>query len=128
MKIKDKWPLVIQLAYAISEKLPYAAIRNRAGAFVLPSVKSTTAAISQYATELSKDIKTPTVDANGKGSYPICSLTYILMYRGSAKPEAVKLWNWAMQPAQQSLVTSLYYAPLPGAVLKLNAAVLATVK
>jgi len=118
----------VELAYAVSEKLPFAAVRNQSGAFVLPSVKSTTAAINQYASELSKDIKTPTVDAPGKGSYPICSLTYILMYRASAKPEVVKLWNWAMEPAQQSQVTSLYYAPLPGSVVKLNVAALKTVK
>jgi phosphate transport system substrate-binding protein len=118
----------VELAYAISEKLPYAAIRNRAGAFVLPSVQSTTAAINQYATELAKDIKTPTVDAEGKGSYPICSLTYILIYRASAKPDVVRLWTWALEPAQQSQATSLYYAPLPGSVVKLNRAVLATVK
>jgi phosphate transport system substrate-binding protein len=118
----------VELAYAVSEKLPFAAIRNRAGAFMLPSVQSTTAAINQYAAELAKDIKTPTVDANGKGSYPICSLTYILMFRASAKPDVVKLWSWAMQPAQQSQVTSLYYAPLPSSVVKLNGAALAAVK
>ena len=118
----------VELAYAVSEKLPFAAIRNRAGEFILPSVKSTTAAISQYASELAKDIKTPTVDANGKGSYPICSLTYILMYKNSTKPDVVKLWKWAMEPAQQLQVTSLYYAPLPASVVKLNRAALATVK
>lgn len=110
----------VELAYAITEKLPYAAVRNQAGQFVLPSVESTTAAINEYASLLARDIKTPTVDAKGKGSYPICSLTYILMFRSGTKPDVVKLWNWAMEPAVQSQATSLYYAPLPAALIKLN--------
>ncbi len=118
----------VELAYAVAQKLPYAAIRNKAGAFVMPSVESTTAAINDYAAALAKDIKTPTVDARGKDSYPICSLTYILMFRNSARPDAVKLWNWAMTPAAQGQAASLYYAPLPASLVRLNQATLKTVK
>lgn len=118
----------VELAYAIAEKLPFGAVRNRAGAYVLPSVESTTSAINQYAVELGKDIKTPTVDATGKSSYPICSLTYILMYKSSTKPDVIKLWTWAMLPGQQSLAASLFYAPLPSTVVKLNQAALKKVR
>jgi phosphate transport system substrate-binding protein len=116
----------VELAYAVSEKLPYAAVQNRSGVFIMPSVESTTAAINQYASVLKKDIKTPTVDAAGKASYPICSLTYILLYK-TTKPDVVKLWNWAMLKDVQAQVTSLYYAPLPDSVVKLNEATLKTV-
>ena len=118
----------VELAYAVAQKLPYAAIRNRAGAFVMPSVETTTAAINDYAGALARDIKTPTVDAKGKNSYPICSLTYILLFRNSARPDAVKLWSWAMTPAAQGQAAGLYYAPLPASLVKLNEATLKTVK
>jgi phosphate transport system substrate-binding protein len=117
----------VELAYAVENKLPFAAVRNRAGKFIMPSSESTTAAIEQYVTQLKKDIKTPTVDATGPDSYPICSLTYILLYRsGGAK--AAKLWSWAMQPAQQGTAKTLYYAPLPPALAQLNAATLSSLK
>jgi len=114
----------VELAYAVSQKLPYVAVRNKEGVFVLPSAESTTAAINEYITELKRDIKTPTVDAKGKASYPICSLTYILLFRTGVKPEVVKLWRWAMQPAAQGQAAGLQYAPLPQALLKLNEAAL----
>ncbi len=118
----------VELAYAVSQKLPYGAIKNKAGAYIMPSVESTTAAIQAYASQLNKNIKTPTVDATGKDSYPICSLTYIIMYKTSTKAPVLKLWNWAMEPAQQSAVSALYYAPLPAGLVKINKATLASVK
>lgn len=113
----------VELAYAIENKLPYGAVKNRAGKFIMPSVESTTAAIEQYVPQLKHDIKTPTVDATGPNSYPICSLTYILLYRqGGAK--AAKLWSWAMAPAQQNDAKALFYAPLPTALMQINLATL----
>jgi len=117
----------VELAYAVENKLPFGAVKNRAGKFVMPSSESTTAAITQYIPELKKNIKTPTVDAAGAGSYPICSLTYILLYRqGGAK--AGKLWSWVMEPAQQGGAAALYYAPLPPALAKINVDVLKSLK
>ena len=112
----------VELAYAIEHKLAYASVKNQAGAFVEPSVESTQAAIENYAELLSKDIKTPTVDAPGEKSYPICSLTYVLLYKNGGRNTggAVKLWDWILQPAQQDQAKTLYYAPLPPALIKIN--------
>ena len=113
----------IELAYAIANKLDFAQVKNHDGQFVTASVDSTSAALTQYVGELSKDIKTPTVDAPGAASYPICSMTYILMYKNGGRNTAgaVKLWQWAMQPAQQQEAATLYYGrPLPAEVVKLN--------
>lgn len=120
----------VELAYAIENKLAYGSVRNRAGNYVTPSVESTTAAIAQYVGELRRNIKTPTVDAKGVNSYPICSLTYILMYKdgsGKAGP-ATKLWSWVMQPAQQEEAKSLYYAPLPAELVQINLATLRSIR
>jgi phosphate transport system substrate-binding protein len=120
----------VELAYALKNKLPFAQVKNHDGQFVTASVDSTTAAIGQYTAELQKDIKTPTVDAPGAASYPICSLTYILMYKNGGRNTAgaVKLWQWAMQPDQQKEAATLYYAPLPADVVKINKASLQTIK
>ena len=119
----------VELAFAIEHKLAYASVRNHKGNFVVASADSTAAAINQYVGELRKDIKTPTVDAPGVNSYPICSLTYILIYKkgGHNAAEATKLWNWVMQPAQQAEAKGLYYAPLPSGLTKMNLATLKSI-
>jgi phosphate transport system substrate-binding protein len=119
----------VELAYAISNNLAYATVRNKAGNFVAATVESTTAAIDQYIGALRRDIKTPTVNAPGAQSYPICSLTYILIFKngiGQVGP-ATKLWSWVMQPAQQAQARTLYYAPLPPALVQINMAALKSV-
>jgi phosphate transport system substrate-binding protein len=112
----------VELAYAIQKRLNFAVVQNHDGKFVAASSESTTAAIEQYVDQLRTDIKTPTVDAPGPNSYPICSLTYILLYKNGGRNTtgAVKLWEWAMQPEHQSTAKDLYYAPLPVALAKLN--------
>lgn len=118
-----------ELAYAIANKLNFAQVKNHDGQFVTASVASTSAALSQYVGALTTNIKTPTVDAPGPASYPICSMTYILMYKNGGRNTAgaVKLWDWAMQPAQQQQAASLYYAPLPAEIVKLNQSTLQSI-
>ncbi len=119
----------VELAYAIQNKMAYGSVRNRAGKFVVPSVDSTAAAINEYATELARNVKTPTVDAKGANSYPICSVTYILMYRalGIKNGDVTALWSWAMKPQVQQEAKSLYYASLPDSLVKINMAALKSV-
>ncbi len=114
----------VELAYAVENKLPVGVVRNHDGKFVAPPSESTTEAIGHYVAQLSRDIKTPTVDAPGAGSYPICSLTYILLYRngGPKAGPTTRLWSWAMQPAQQQATRGLLYAALPEALVKINLA------
>ena len=117
----------VELAYAINSKMPYGNVKNRAGKFIEPTSDSTAAAINAYASELARNIKTPTVDAKGANSYPICSVTYIIFYKsaGPKNGDVTALWSWAMSPAVQAEAKTLYYAPLPAALVKIN---LATMK
>ncbi len=120
----------VELAYAIQQRLAFGSVRNKAGMFVVPSVESTTFAIGQYTNQLKNDIKTPTVDADGAKSYPICSLTYIILYRSGSPngKQAAKLWAWSMQNSQQEMVKALFYAPLPSALRNINSAILKTIQ
>jgi phosphate transport system substrate-binding protein len=113
----------VELAYVVQNKLPYAAVQNKAGQFVEPSVDSTTAAIAGAAQALQKDVRSSIVNQNGKAAYPIAGMTYVMVYKkqkDSAKGKAlVDFLKWAMKDGQ-SMAKPLDYAPLPAAVTALN--------
>jgi len=111
----------VELAYAISNKLPVAAIRNEAGKFVEPSIESTTAAAASAAKTMPADFRVSLTNAAGEGAYPIASFTWLLVYK--EQPDAVKgkalvnfLW-WATHDGQK-FAPDLLYAPLPAPVVK----------
>jgi phosphate transport system substrate-binding protein len=109
----------VELAYAHQNKLPTAALKNADGAFVVPSVESTSAAAAGV--DMPADFRVSITNAKGKGSYPISSFTYLLVYKeqtDAAKGAALAhfLW-WAMHDGQK-LAPALDYAPLPAAVVK----------
>jgi phosphate transport system substrate-binding protein len=71
----------VELAYAKQNGLAMAAVKNKAGRFLSPSLASTTAAVSGAAQALAKDVRTPIVNAPGPDAYPICGLTFLLVYQ-----------------------------------------------
>jgi phosphate transport system substrate-binding protein len=110
----------VELAYAIGNKLPVAAIRNAAGKFVTPSIESTTAAAAGMKT-MPADFRVSLTNAPGDAAYPVASFTWLLVYK--EQPDAVKgkaivsfLW-WATHEGQK-YASDLLYAPLPSAVVK----------
>ncbi len=119
----------IELEYAVKQNIAYASLKNRSNNFVAPSVQSVTAAIAGAVNELKKDIKTPIVDSAGKNSYPISGLTYILIYKANNPNNAnvTKLWDWALEKAQQEFAQTLYYSALPDKLVGVNKAVLKSI-
>ena len=119
----------VELAYAEQNKLPVAALRNRSGAFMPPSLASTTAAVQSSAAMLAKDVRTPIVDAAAADAYPIAGLTFLLVYQDQKDPLKAKALvdfiSWAMHDGQ-AVVEGLSYAKLPEAVVKVNMGTLAT--
>lgn len=113
----------VELAYAKQNKLAYASIKNKAGQFVAPSVAATTAAAQASIATISKDVRSPIINADGATSYPISGFTYVLVYKKQKDAEKgkalVDLLNWAVTDGQKS-AESLDYAPLPAEVVKLN--------
>jgi phosphate transport system substrate-binding protein len=109
----------IELAYARQNKLPFASLKNKDGAFVEPSMASTSAAAAGV--EIPDDFRVSITNASGKTAYPIASFTYILVYKDqtdSKKGEAIArfLW-WAIHDGQKA-APALDYAPLPAPVVK----------
>src|SRR5262249_8479699 len=120
----------VEYAYAMQTQLSYAALRNKAGKYVEPSIASTTAALSNSSQEIQKDVRVSVTDATGDTSYPISALTYIILYKnqedannGKALLEFLK---WSMTEGQK-FAAPLFYAPLPPEVLKMNQATLASI-
>ena len=107
----------VELIYAKSNNLEYAAIQNKDGQFVMPDLKSVTAAAA--ATKVPEDFRVSLTNASGKDSYPISGFTYLLVWKNA--PDAAKgakikeFLKWAVTDGQKTAST-LHYAPLPANV------------
>jgi phosphate transport system substrate-binding protein len=113
----------VELAYAKQNHLPVSPVRNRKGAFVEPTLASTTAAAEGAAALLAKDVRTPIVNSPAPDAYPICGLTFLLVYQDIKDPGKAHALagfiDWAIHDGQ-SVAEGLDYARLPLAVVKVN--------
>ncbi|VVM05106.1 Phosphate-binding protein PstS [Methylacidimicrobium tartarophylax] len=105
----------LELAFAFQNRLPFAAVQNRAGNYVLPSPESIAQALAP--TSLTPgDFPISIADAENTGAYPIAGLTWLLLYeKPSNRQKAEKLLSfvrWCLTDGQ-ALASSLDYAPLP---------------
>ena len=122
----------VELAYALTTKMPYAYLQNQAGNFVEPTLDSTKAAVAETAANLPKGDSSwehvSVVNAPGSNSYPVASFSYLLLFKDlSTNPSIdqtkakalVDFISWAITAGQQS-AGALGYVPLPDQVVKLN--------
>jgi phosphate transport system substrate-binding protein len=122
----------VELAYAKQNQLPAAAVRNKAGRYVVASVPAVTAAAAGVAQSLppNTDYRVSIVDAPGAESYPISSFTWILVYqhqRDAVKgKKLVDFLNWALTEGEKS-APALDYAPLPAEMATTVKAKVATI-
>jgi phosphate transport system substrate-binding protein len=111
----------VELAYAVTNKLPVGEVRNQAGKFVEPTIGSTTAAAAGAARSMPADFRVSLTNAPGEKAYPIASFTWLLVYRDQADPAKgralVKFLWWASHEGQK-YAPDLLYAPLPAEVVK----------
>jgi phosphate transport system substrate-binding protein len=111
----------VELAYAVTNKLPAAALRNAAGKFLQPSIPSTTAAAAGAAPRLPADFRVSLTNAPGNDAYPVASFTWLLVYREQpeeAKGRALVRFLWWATHEGQRYASDLLYAPLPAPVVK----------
>ena len=107
-----------ELNWAEKSGLPVARIRNAAGEFIKPSVKSI--AEAALASKMTDDFRVSLTNAPGKESYPISSFTWLYVpavasdaQRGRAVTEYLK---WVFSTGQQ-VASAQGYATLPASVL-----------
>jgi phosphate transport system permease protein/phosphate transport system substrate-binding protein len=122
----------VELSYALTTSTPFAFIQNKEGNFIEPSLNSTAAAVQSGVASLPKGDGVWTdvtlVNAAGANSYPIASLSYLLLYKemstdpnlDQAKAKAlVDFISWAITDGQK-VGEPLGYVPLPDGVVKIN--------
>jgi phosphate transport system substrate-binding protein len=104
----------VELAYAHQNKLAVADLRNAAGQFVTPSVKSVTEALATA--KVPDDFRFSMVNAPGASAYPIAGATWLLVYeqqKDAAKGKKVtEFLDWALTKGE-GMAAALDYAPLP---------------
>jgi phosphate transport system substrate-binding protein len=86
----------------------------------MPSIASVTAAAANIKLPKNTDFRVSIVNAPGKDSYPISSMTWLLVYQNQTdKVKGTKLVDflrWAYKNGEKS-AASLDYAPLPSAMV-----------
>jgi phosphate transport system substrate-binding protein len=107
----------IEYGFAVSSKQPMAALENKAGKFIAPTLASAASALKGV--ELPADRRAWVTDPVGDDVYPIVTYTWLLTkkkYEDAAKGEAVKkLLKWCLSDGQK-LSESLQYVALPEAI------------
>jgi len=112
----------VELAYAFENKLPYATLKNKAGAFVEPSIKTTSAAAAAAIKNMPADYRISLVNQPAKDAYPIVGFTWLLVYQDQKDKtkgkKLVEFLNWSLHKGQK-MAAPMLYAPLPESVVKM---------
>jgi len=121
----------VELVYALQNKMPAATLKNKAGNFVEASLKSSSAAA---AIDLPADMRVSLTNTDAPDGYPICSFTYLLLYKNQSydnRTEAsakatITLVNYVIHDGQK-YAEALGYAPLPAPAVEKAEAILKSV-
>ncbi|WP_117210995.1 phosphate ABC transporter substrate-binding protein PstS [Allorhizocola rhizosphaerae] len=104
----------VDLSDATTLKLKFAAIKNKDGKFVLPTLEGTTAGLN--GAKVNDDLSYDPLDASGADAYPITAPTFLLVkrkYDDPKKAELVKAFVKYMLTDGQALAKEVHFAPLP---------------
>jgi len=108
----------VELSYALQRKLPYAALQNQSGAYVLPTRESFSAAVASADWMPQRDFYQIVTNAPGAGAWPITGVVFVLMPRSANSPggrkDALAFFQWALREGQADADVEHYVAlPLP---------------
>jgi phosphate transport system substrate-binding protein len=118
----------IEYGYAAGQKVPMAAMENKAGKFIKPTAASAEAALG--AVELPANLVAWLPDPDGDASYPIVTFTWVLLYKkyDPNKLQAVKdVIDYCLTEGQKSS-EQLGYIPLPASVVTKDKAALENIQ
>jgi phosphate transport system substrate-binding protein len=113
----------VEQAYALANNFTYASIKNKSGAYVPPTLDSTSAAGDGLT--IPSDLGVSTINAPGSSAYPIASQTFIDTYKdpcqalGMKKSDAQAMARFIdfVLGKGQSELSKLEYAKLPSGLL-----------
>jgi phosphate transport system substrate-binding protein len=108
----------VEYSYVKQNNMTYALMKNKDGVFVPPSEEAFKAAAA--GADWNKSFYQLIVNQPGKGTWPISTATFILMYLQQDKPaqatETFKFFTWAFKSGDK-LASSLDYVALPDSVI-----------
>jgi phosphate transport system substrate-binding protein len=116
----------VEQAYALENGFTYAAVKNKAGSYVLPTLSNTSAAA--VGVTVPADLGISTINSPNPQAYPIASQTFIDTYTDPCKSGGLssstasglkKFLTYAFGPGQQTLGSGgsqIPYAPLPSSL------------
>jgi phosphate transport system substrate-binding protein len=110
----------VEYAYAKQNKLNYAALINKAGKIVQPTVASFQAAAGNADWAHAPGYYVVLTDQPGETSWPITAATFILMHKEpvdkAASAEAIKFFKWSFEKGGK-MAEDLDYIPMPDSVV-----------
>lgn len=113
----------VELAYATTNNLAYAQLRNKEGNFTAPSLEAASSAAAGAIADMPKDTRVSIVDPAGKDAYGIVGFSWILVNEKyedeDLKNELLDLVKWMYRDGQQ-YASNLHYAPIPEEIAQLN--------
>ncbi|MCC8935809.1 MULTISPECIES: phosphate ABC transporter substrate-binding protein PstS [Bradyrhizobium] len=112
----------VEYAYAKQNKLTYAALVNKAGKTVQPTMEAFQAAAANADWAKAPGYYVILTDQPGDASWPITAATFILMHKDAtdkaASQEALKFFKYAFEKGDKA-AEELDYIPMPDSVVKL---------
>ena len=116
----------VEQAYALENGFTYAAVKNSAGTYILPTISNTSAAADGV--KVPADLGISTINSPNPQAYPIVSQTFLVVYKDPCKDGGAsssvasglkKFLTYAFGAGQKTLgsgSSQLPYAPLPASL------------
>ena len=121
----------VESAYALQNGFTFAAVKNKAGQYVLPTLASTSAAA--LGASVPVDLRFSVINSPNPAAYPIAGQTFLIVYKDMCKAGIsqgtaanVKKFITYGLGAGQAVLAQLYYAKLPPPILTKATAALST--
>ncbi len=131
IKISDGVIGYVEFGFAARLGLKLAALENKAGKFVQPTKEIGRATVVAAGGDVPADLRAYLADPQGEQSYPIMTLTWMLLherYRDPTKSAALKEFiGWGLSEGE-GIAVSLGYLPLPAALSGHAQSLLASVR
>ncbi|WP_304241109.1 phosphate ABC transporter substrate-binding protein PstS [Gracilinema caldarium] len=109
----------VELAYANQNKLSVGQVKNKAGKWITPTMK--TVSLAAQGVALPEDMRVKLVNSDNPDAFPIAGFTWLLAYTTQTNPAKAlaltrMLW-WATHDGQK-YCEALDYAPIPADAIK----------
>lgn len=104
----------VELIYALSNKITFGSVKNKAGVFMKANLENTSAAANGV--KIPDDYRVSITNSPNKDAYPIATFTWLLIPKKPSDPNKGKVIKdflaWMIDDGQK-MVEQLDYAPLP---------------